>query len=106
VFFAVKEINPEGCKIVAGGRSVAQTTGKSREFYRTLEECKSLWHPFRVRRLFRLFSGGLRSAPTTGYFLAALQANAELTRPALLDRFAQVVETRAGAMNCGDPIHV
>jgi hypothetical protein len=65
----------KGCQIVAGGRSVAQITGK---------ESPSgpypggvppfFWHPFRVWTYFRLLSGGLRSAPTTGYCLTALQA--------------------------------
>jgi hypothetical protein len=64
----------KGCQIVAGGRSVAQTTGK---------ECSRgpypggvppfFWHPFRVWTHFRLSSGG-RYAPTTGYYLTALQA--------------------------------
>jgi len=35
-----------------------------------------LWHPFRVLVIFPIRSGGLRYAATTGYSLAALQAEA------------------------------
>ncbi len=31
----------EGCQIVAGGRSAAQTIGKQRAFVRTLKECQN-----------------------------------------------------------------
>jgi hypothetical protein len=65
----------KGCQIVAGGRSLAQTTGK---------ECPGGPYPggvppFSATRsgcgiIFRLLSGGLRYAATTGYHLTALQA--------------------------------
>jgi len=32
------------------------------------------WHPSRVRIISLLLTGGLRCAPTTGYYLTALQA--------------------------------
>ena len=62
----------KGCKIVAGGRSGAQTTGEEMKRDLHLEEVldgRSFLHPFRVRSITRTGSGGLRSAPTTGYFL-------------------------------------
>jgi hypothetical protein len=66
----------KGCQIVAGGRSVAQTTG---------EQSKNMFlHPERgVRKMVAplqgannegAVSGGLRYAATTGYYLTALQA--------------------------------
>src|SRR6267142_5870958 len=66
----------KGCPIVAGGRSVAQRRPPKRSecSARTLEGCHVFCHPFRVENHFRLSSGGLRYAPTTGYYLIALQA--------------------------------
>jgi hypothetical protein len=69
------EFSLKGCEIVAGGRSVAQTTGMEPHVVRTLKEC----HRFSDTRsgwgiIFRLLFGGLRCATTTGYFLPAFQA--------------------------------
>jgi hypothetical protein len=67
----------KGCQIVAGGRSVAQTTGnqRSRSLHPEGVPPVSLT-PFQGVRHFRLMSGGLRFAATTGYYLTALQAEA------------------------------
>ncbi len=72
----------KGCQIVAGGRSVAQTTGN---------EHLNGPHPGGVPPFLTPFSGcgivfglpgGLRYAATTGYYLTALQARTELaSRP-------------------------
>jgi hypothetical protein len=65
----------KGCQIVAGGRSVAQTTGNGRPSGPHPEGVPPFFcHPFRVWKYFRLLSGGLRYAATTGYYLAAFQA--------------------------------
>ena len=73
----------EGCEIVAGGRSEAQTTVQSPVSACTLKECQILYrrltlvllHPSRVLTNYLCASGGLRYASTTGYYLAALQAD-------------------------------
>ena len=67
-------LNPEGLKKVAGGRSVAKTTGVNGQLVSTLKGCKNLLAPRRGANSFLLSSGGLRYAPTTGYSLSALQA--------------------------------
>ena len=67
---------PEGCQIVAGGRSVAQTTGQQSKMIPHPERVsEKRWHPSRVRTTWALLSGGLRYAATTGYYLTALQAD-------------------------------
>jgi len=72
--------------------------------------------------LFSLVSGGLRYATTTGYYLTAFQAEpfaladtlylsvttVQLNlfiSTALLDRFAQIVETRTGSVDRSDTIY-
>gem|GEM_PF-6756922 len=44
-------LSPEGCQIVAGGRSAAQTTGNERTMIGTLQGCQREWHPFAVQSL-------------------------------------------------------
>src|SRR5437899_7814470 len=75
----------KGCQIVAGGRSVAQTTGKEGlrgSYPGGVPQFFS--HPFRVWNDFRLLSGGLRYAATTGYYLTALQAEPSRYRVVVL----------------------
>jgi len=116
----------EGWKIVAGGRSVAHTTGQNEPSTAPWRGPLRCYHPFRVcrkmnvlsfsvhppcslclcgrhflsnkstteaqisqrsHRAFRLFrqqSGGLRCAPTTGYFLSTLQAGTHRYREVVL----------------------
>jgi hypothetical protein len=65
----------KGCQIVAGGRSVAQTTGQQSKIIPHPERVSGKqWHPSGVRTTWALLSGGLRYAATTGYYLTALQA--------------------------------
>jgi len=65
----------KGCQIVAGGRSVAQTTGQqSRIIPHPERVSEKRWHPSGVRTTWAPRSGGLRYAATTGYYLTALQA--------------------------------
>jgi hypothetical protein len=71
--------NPQGCAKVAGGRSEAKTSGSERSIIRTPEgdraKASSLFaHPFGVHFTIHMCSGGLRFAPTTGYYLAAPRA--------------------------------
>ncbi len=61
-------ISLKGCQIVAGGRSVAQTTGKQWGKMAHWRGGRKPWHPSGVRSNYGLASGGLRYAPTTGYF--------------------------------------
>jgi hypothetical protein len=77
--------SPEGCQIVAGGRrppdhrvkmiaprrGARKMTGLMGLQNAIVEE--SLWHPAGVQIFFLEESGGLRSAPTTGYFLTTLR---------------------------------
>jgi hypothetical protein len=74
--------SPKGCQIVAGGRSVAKTTG---------QQSKIIPHPERVARkkvaplrgtdqVGALLSGGLRDAATTGYDLTTFQAEIRVLR--------------------------
>ena len=72
----------EGWQKVAGGRSVAQTTGPQMIMIPTLKGSQKALHPCGVRRNYSLVSGGLRFAPTTGYFLPALRADLVATAPA------------------------
>ena len=65
----------KGCQIVAGGRSVAQTTGKQRAVSCTLEGCHGFLAPVPGAESISFPSGGLRYASTTGYYLTALQAD-------------------------------
>jgi hypothetical protein len=65
----------KGWQIVAGGRSVAQTTGQRSKIIPHPERVsEKRWHPSGVRTKWALLSGGLRYAATTGYYLPALQA--------------------------------
>ena len=65
----------KGCQIVAGGRSVAQTTGQQSKIIPHPERVsEKRWRPSGVRTTWALLSGGLRYAATTGYYLTALQA--------------------------------
>ena len=64
----------KGCQIVAGGRSVAKTTGRQKKIFPTLEGCQKTVAPLQGADEVLLVSGGLRSAATTGYYLTAFQA--------------------------------
>jgi hypothetical protein len=61
----------KGCPIVAGGRSADHRKVASIRPHPE-KGAQDLWDPFRVRNPFRLLSGGLRYAATTGYYLTAL----------------------------------
>jgi hypothetical protein len=65
----------KGCQIVAGGPE------RSADHRTTIENnstpgtgVRKQWHPSGVRTMWELLSGGLRNAPTTGYYLTALRA--------------------------------
>ena len=60
---------------VAGGRSVAQTTGISGVIDAPRRGATSRLAPFQGANHFHFLSGGLRSAATTGYYLAPLQGD-------------------------------
>ena len=75
---------PKGCPTVAGGRSVAETTGMVRNEDRILEGCQKrgtvfrrsqiieeFWHPSGMHRFVSSFPGV--SAATPGYFLTSLR---------------------------------
>jgi len=65
----------KGCQIVAGDRSVAQTTGRqTKMIFHPEKGGRKRWHPSRVLANCSARSGGLRYAPTTGYYLTAFQA--------------------------------
>ena len=65
----------KGCQIVAGGRSEAQTTGRQAKEFSNLKGCpENRGTPRWVQMNYSLLSGGLRYAATTGYYLAAFQA--------------------------------
>ena len=72
--------NPQGCKLVAGGWSVAETTG-NRESNDRHPERMQAGLPIRLKKTrtpsgcdsFSLGTGGLRCASTTGYWLATLR---------------------------------
>jgi hypothetical protein len=79
----------KGWQKVAGGRSVAQTTGKPPAISpHPAGVQESFLATLRVAEIFRVSTGGLRYASTTGYYLSALQAgklwvthiNQEITR--------------------------
>ena len=64
----------KGCQIVAGGRSAAQTTGRQMEMIPDPERVSDILAPLQGADGGSQLSGGLRCAATTGYYLAAFQA--------------------------------
>jgi hypothetical protein len=76
----------KGCQIVAGGRSLAQTTGQQSKMIPTpgTGVRKNGGTPSGVRTTWALLSGGLRYAATTGYYLTALQAEPTRSRVVVL----------------------
>jgi hypothetical protein len=63
----------EGCQIVAGGQSEAETTGQL-ENHSPGAGVRKTVAPLQGADQRTLLSGGLRFALTTGYYLPALQA--------------------------------
>ena len=64
----------KGCQIVAGGRSVAETTGRQTKLIPHLEQVlEKRWHPAGVRYNNALLSGGLRYASTTATLVLTLR---------------------------------
>ena len=68
-----ESISLKGCQIVAGGRSIAETTGRQENEEHPGRALEKRWHPAGVRYINTLGSGGLRFAATTGYFRSTLR---------------------------------
>lgn len=70
-----RDLSLKGWQIVAGGRSVAETTGKSRSVsFAPRKGASKPLTPLQGVRARGPRSGGLRYATTPGYFLSALRA--------------------------------